>query len=247
MQKRTQWEFWRPLLVAGVIAVVGTGTAFAQTSSNSDNYKATEMQFGGGSMLNSCSGQYCARASIGNMSATTGGASGGNAEFQPNEGSEPRLEVIVDPGVSNLGVLTAETTATKTTVVRINNYLVGGYTLQLIGDPPKFGNHTLATSSSASPSNPGTEQFAINLAANTYPAVGTAPTQVPTGQAVFGAAEPGYATANSFKFNSEEVIARSSAESGRTDFTISMIINISNSTPAGHYTGEYTAVVVPAY
>lgn len=242
------WRLTRSSLLAVLLALCVTVPAFAQTAT-SDNYQVSETQFNAGGTLDSCSGQYCARASIGDMSAGAANSAAGesSAVFDPSPGTEPKLELIVDPGVSNLGILKPETTATKTTVIRVNNYLADGYTLQLIGDPPKFGSHTLSTPNSPTPSSPGTEQFAINVVANTSPNVGTSPLQVPSNTITFGEAEPNYAIQNQFMYASEDVIARSDAKSGRTDFTVTMIINVSNATPAGHYSAEFQAVLIPAF
>jgi hypothetical protein len=247
MQKQRPWRYSKLILLAVFITIGGTGTAFA-TTSTSNNYQVSETQFGGGSSLESCSGQYCAKTSIGNIGGNTGGSSsGGNATFGDLPDGEPRLEMIVDPGVSKLGVLTTEQTATKTTSVQIRNYLGDGYTLQIVGDPPKFAGHTLSTPSSPTSSTPGVEQFAINVTSNSTPNVGAAPLQVPSGITTFGVVDGDYDNSNQFMYSSEDVIARSDAKSGRTDYTISFIINISNATPAGHYEGEYSAVLVPAF
>lgn len=240
-------RYSRYLLVAGLLTVWCTGTAMAQTTSTSETYQVTETDFSATSPRENCSGHYCARASIGDIAGQRSEPPGAGAVFSPAEGEEPRLEVIVETGESNLGELSTETTATKTMVVKILNYLGEGYTLHIEGNAPKFKNHLLATPGSPVASDPGTEQFAINIAANTTPNVGAAPLQVPADQGVFGEVEDDYKTANLFKYTSGEVIARSNAESGRTDYTISMIVNISNSTPAGHYSGDFAAVVVPAF
>ncbi|MCU1441834.1 MAG: exported protein of unknown function [Rhodoglobus sp.] len=241
------WRYSRLLMLAIFIATFGVGTAYA-TTSTSNTYQVSETQFNSGSSVQQCSAQYCAKASIGDTTAgNTNTTSGGTATFGPITDSDPRLEVIIDPGVSNLGVLSAETTATKTTTVRIRNYLGGGYTLQIVGDPPKFAGHTLASPSTPAASSAGTEQFAINVADNSTPNVGAVPQQVPGDVITFGQGESGYNTPNLFKYISEGVIARGIANSGRTDYTISFVVNISNATPAGHYEGEYEALVVPAY
>ena len=225
------------------ILVGGAGTAMAQTST-SNNYQMTETQFG--SSQESCSASYCARASIGDM--TNGSPMRSNtATFEDIVDNEPILDVIIEPGDSNLGVLTPEKTATKTTTVKIRHYLTGGYTLQFIGDPPKFGDHTLSTPTTQTASRPGTEQFALNAVANTTPAVGTNPTQIPANNVPFGIVDPAYGVVNQFKYVSEDVIARSETDSGRTDYVISMIVNVSSATPAGHYTGDFMAVVIPAF
>lgn len=230
-----------------MLIISGAAPVMAETS-NSSSYQVSEMQFGSGSTLESCSEQYCARTSIGDMTSGGGSSSaGGTATFGPIADTEPLLEVIVDPGESNLGDLTTERTATKTMTVRIRNYLSDGYMLQIVGTPPKYGNHTLNTPSTPTASSPGTEQFAINAAANTSPNVGAGPVQVPSNQLSFGVVDDDYQTPNLFKYVSGDVVARSLSESGRTDYTISMIVNISNSTPAGHYTGDFSAVVIPVF
>lgn len=226
------------------IAVGGTTSVFAITSS-SPNYQVTETQFG--SNTKSCSGQYCAEASIGEVS--DGKASGNNtATFEDITNNEPFLDMIVEPGESNLGVLTTQQTATKTTAIKIRSYLIAdGYTLQIIGAPPKFGDHTLTTHSTPTSSVPGTEMFGINVVVNTSPAVGANPVQVPAGQQAFGVVDPKYSQANKFMYETDGVIARGATDSGRTDYTVSMVVNISSATPAGKYTGDFTALVIPAY
>lgn len=247
MRNRGIWRYSRLAALSLVLVVAGASTAWAQSSSSSSTYMITETQLGGGgSNVESCSGQYCAKATIGSGTSSPA-SSPGTIQFTPPEDDNPRLEVIVEPGQSNLGILSAEQTATKTTIVKINNYLVGGYTLQIVGDPPKFAGHTIAAMPTKGSSSAGTEQFGINLAANTSPNVGAAPQQVPSDGAEFGQVEDDYDDPNFFKYISGAVVARSNAESGRTDYTISFIFNISNATPAGQYDGEYTAVVIPAF
>lgn len=245
-KKKSAWGFVGLLLAAVWFAGGHQGVVQAVTS-ESNNYQMSEAQFGAGSMLNSCSNQYCAKTTIGNASGEPSTNGPSTAIFSTPTDTEPRLEVIVDPGVSHLGELSTETTATKTITVRVNNYLTDGYALQIIGAPPKFGSHTLKTPSSPTASRPGTEQFAINAAANTAPSVGAGALQVPSGQTIFGAATDDYKMPNVFKYTEGDVVARSNAKSGRTDYTISMIVNIAPSTPAGHYTGDFAAVVTPAY
>lgn len=234
------------MLLAVLVGTCGAGTAFAQTSTSS-NYKASEMQFGAGSSLESCSGSYCAQASIGDIAGGEATNTVQTATFGPLAPDTPSVEVIIEPGQSNLGVLTTETTATKTMVIKIRTYLTDGYQLQIAGDPPKYGSHTMATSPTLEPSTPGTEQFGINLADNSTPNIGANPIQVPSGDFSFGSVINGYDTANQFKYVSGQTVARSTTQSGQTDYTVSMIINISNQTPAGHFTGNYSAVVIPIF
>jgi hypothetical protein len=234
------------VLVLALVIGSQPNVVFATTASSS-NYQVTETQFGATSSAQNCSGQYCARASIGDMSAGDSASATYSAKFGSITNSDPLLEVIVDSGVSDLGVLTTEKTATKTMVVRVRNYLSDGYTLQIVGGAPKYGGHTLSTPTTPVSSTPGTEQFAINASANTTPSVGAAPAQVPSGQFSFGVVDANYSVPNLFKYTSGEVVAHSNSSSGETDYTISMIVNISNATPAGHYSGDFAAIVVPVY
>jgi hypothetical protein len=247
MKKRRLWQYLKLLFAALLIVAMGTSSVFATTAS-SDNYQVTESQFNAGMSLESCSDQYCATASIGDMAIGRSGATaGGSAAFSTLTGDEPLLEVIVEPGESNLGLLTTEQTATKTTIIRIRSYLSDGYVLQITGDPPKYKDHTLSAISTPAESDPGTEQFGINLVSNTTPSVGTNPVQVPSEEFSFGEAEDGYNTPNFFQYISGDVVALSQVESGRTDYTVSMIVNIANTTPAGRFAGDFSAVVVPFY
>lgn len=230
-----------------VLIVIGGATAVCAETSTSTNYQLSESGFNAGSLDENCSSQFCARTSIGDLAAGNSVGATSTASFGPITPDEPSIEVIVDPGDSDLGVLTTERTATKTMVVRVRNYLSSGYTLQITGNPPKYANHTLASPSTPTPSQKGTEQFAINAAVNTDPAVGAAPVQVPSGQFSFGVVNADYATANQFKYTSGDDVAHSLTETGRTDYTISMIINIAQNTPAGHYSGDFSAVVIPVY
>ena len=225
------------------VALFGVQSAFAVTST-SPNYQMTETQFNGGTATESCSESYCARATIGDSSRSPGKSS---AAFDPDPNDDPILEVIIDPGESNMGILTTDKTATKTTVIRVRNNLSEGYVVQLLGSAPVFGKHKLATHNVPTASQPGVEQFGINVVANTTPLIGAAPAQIPGGQGLFGDAADGYNTANLFKFVSGDVVARSTTSSGRTDYTISMVVNISNTTPAGKYTGDFSALVIPTY
>jgi hypothetical protein len=237
------------ILLAVLITVSSFSSAFAVSSASSPNYKVTEMQLGAGSALLNCSDQYCSHPIIGDGSDGTSSTStaGSSLQFDPLSTAEPLLEVIVESGESNLGVLTTDKTATKTTVVKVRNYLSGGYIMQVAGSAPKYAGHSLSTPSTPIASMPGTEQFAMNIVANTTPAVGANPVQVPSNGTSFGFAEPGYDTPNLFKYVNGDVIGRSLSETGETDYTISMIINVSSGTPSGRYYGDFSVVVAPVY
>jgi hypothetical protein len=102
--------------------------------------------------------------------------------------------------------------------------------------------------SSNGSSAPGTEQYGINVVANTAPAsFGADPAQDPDPTFSFGEAAANYDTANSYRYNSGETIARAIKNSGKTDYTISHIANISSTTPGGSYSGAHTLICTGTY
>lgn len=248
MRRRYLHNNAKALLLAVMFVVVGAGTALA-TTSQSPRFELSEPEFGAGSSLETCSGRYCAQASIGDIGGGISAGGTSSATFTGGLGAveEPLLEVIVEPGVSNLGVLRTDSTAHRELVVKIRTYLSDGYIMQIVGDPPRYGNHTLATPSSPVASAAGTEQFAMNVVANTAPSVGANPEQFPSSEMSFGYVMPNYETANRFMYQSGAVVARSDTESGQTNYTITMIVNVAGSTPAGHFSGDYAAVVTPRF
>jgi hypothetical protein len=97
-------------------------------------------------------------------------------------------------------------------------------------------------------SSAGTEQFGINLRANTSPATfGAEPVQVPDGTFSFGTVASGYSTVNQYRYVKGETIASSGRSSGETDYTISYIMNISSVTPGGTYTMDHNLVATATF
>ena len=243
---------WQRFVVLGLTAMAilsGVQSAYAVApTSNSAHYQVSDSQFGSSSTSQTCSSQYCATAGVGGSAATGDSASASyGATFGPITDSDPLLQVIVDPGVSDLGNFDSSHASTKTMTVKVRNYLSSGYIVQITGTPPHTYSHTIGGLSSPTSSRPGTEQFGINTVANTTPNVGADPVQVPSGTFSFGEAASGYDATNKFQYRSGDTVAQSTKSSGETDFTITMLVNISNKTPAGQYSGDFSAVVIPSY
>jgi len=248
-QKFRQCKF--AIALALVFCVGFGGTAHAgSTQSSSTNYSISEVQIGGnGSAQHDCSTTYCAQEQVGDTVDGTGSSANYSAQFGGDTTDTPLLEVIIDGGTQELGVLQPTTTATASFGVKVRSYLSDGYAMYITGSPPSQGEHTLNTLDASCPctSQPGTEQFGINLAANTSPDIGKNPEQVPSSSYGFGTAESDYDQSNLFKYHSGDEVGDSPMSSGETDYTISMIMNISNATPGGHYTSALNAIVVPNY
>lgn len=249
MCKREMGFYVKLLLMTALIVMGGATIAVAAPEPpQSTNYQIEEPEFGAGAALESCSGQYCAQASIGELNAGSGSSPQRTVDFgSVPDSEEPMLEVIVEGGQSDLGVLTTDKTASKTMMVKIRNYLSDGYTLHIIGQAPRYDDYFLKTPTEPITSAPGSEQFALNAVANTVPELGANPTQVPSSEMSFGYVMPDYLTPNLFMYSSGDVIARSESQSGRTDYTISMIVNVADSTPAGHFATDFSAVVIPVF
>ncbi len=245
MRKRRLGAYAFAALLVALFVGIGTTShqALAQTS-KSPNYQITESEIGNTSGVESCSGSYCSQVTIGDGGQSSSASS---PEFGEAQYSEPMLEMIVVGSESNLGELTTERTGTKTMSVKIRNYETGGYRLQIIGDPPKYGSRQLAPLATPTASQPGKEQFGINVVANTTPAVGSNPVLQPGGGDATSILIAGYGTPNQFKYVSGQTIAETSTNTGGVDLVISMIVNISNGTPAGRYDGDYAAVIMPYF
>lgn len=238
-------QFLRVLLMVSVVMAAGAPLAFAQTSS-SPNYKMVESDFGAVDSSKNCSGSYCARVMLAGDTADKSMSAKGTL-FAPLMTTDPVLEMITTPDTENLGELSPERTATKTMIIKVRSYLSDGYTLQVVGAPPKYDKHTLHTPAVPTVSQTGTEQFGMNLVANTTPSIGSNPLQVPSDQISFGAVANDYNQANKFMYRSGDMVAFSDVASGQTDYKLSIIVNISFNTPAGSYLGSYSAIVTSKF
>jgi len=248
-QTLRQYRFVVALALILSFGWVGTATASGSQSSSA-NYSISQVQIGGnGSAQHDCSTNYCAQESVGDTVDGNASSTHYSAQFGADTTDVPLLEEVVDGGIQNLGVLDSTTTGTATDTIKIRSYLSGGYTLYITGSPPTQGEHTLKTMSTDCPctSQPGAEQFGINLAANTSPDIGASLVQVPSSTYSFGTVEPNYDTPNLFMYNNGDAVAYSNKSTGETDYTLSMILNISNATPGGQYSDTFSAVVVPVF
>lgn len=221
---------------------------------SSSNYQSNEVFFGAGGDLQSSSTNYQAQSSLGAL----GVGSFSSSNYQSYAGfltpNEPFLELSIDTSLVDLGVLDNSSTKTGTANFHVRAYIDSGYTVQTLSQPPSMtsGNsHTLAAKTSQGSSNVGTEEFGINLKANTSPATfGNDPSPQPDGTFATGVAATGYSTANQYKYNAGDIIAQTPSGSsgwGLTNFTISYIANSSLLTPAGSYTMIHDLVVVATY
>lgn len=233
------------LLALGLVVVAGcVSVAYADTL-KSAHYQIDESFVGGSGSIQSNSPNYQEGESIGDTAI----GNSASANYQTNLGytttNDPALSFAVNTSTANFGSFSASSAATATSTFQVSNYTSYGYVVQIVGNSPTNGGHALASMSTTGPSQAGTEQFGINLVANTSPiSFGANPVQ---GIAGAGTAASNYATANSYRYVSGETIASAPKSSGVTSYTISYIVNVSSLTPGGQYAANQVLVCTGTY
>lgn len=179
------------ILRAGLLVLLAVfllpSIAYAQHTS--PNYQVDEVFIGSGGELEACSGQYCSQQSVG---GTGGESSSNNYGIMAGFGTpdEPTLSVIVNNDVIDLGVLSTSSTSASSTNFSVSNYLSNGYVVKVNGSAPNNVSgpktHTLTALNAPNPSQPGTEQFGINLVSNSEPGIGVNPVQAPDNSFAYG-------------------------------------------------------------
>lgn len=234
-----------------VLVLLFLGSAIADAQGSSSNYRIDESFIGPGGSLESNSTNY--QTAPGGQSLGNPGGVGDSesTNYRSQAGAtttdDPSLTCSVNTSSLNFGSLSSSATATATATFSVLNYTSHGYLVQIIGATPSSDGHNLTALSSGGSSTTGTEQFGINLVDNTTPNIGANPVQVPDGTYSFGEAASNYDTPDTFRYGSGETIARSLKTSGQTDYTISYIVNVSNTTPAGSYSGDQTLICIGTY
>jgi hypothetical protein len=164
-----------------------------------------------------------------------------------NTSETPVLSVNITAGSADLGVLSIGAAKTATSTFNVKDYNSYGYIVQLVGSAPISRGHELGHMA-GNASSPGTEQFGINLVANSAPAsFGQDPQQVPSNTFSYGKPGSGYGTPNVYRYNSGDIIAQSLRTSGETDYTMSLVANMSTTTPSGAYAAGQQVIVVPTF
>lgn len=214
----------------------------------SPNYRIEEDFVGGSGTSESSSANFKSQDTFGGPAVGPSSSANFGNQSGATSTNDPTLSFSIDTTAVNLGALSTSITKTGTASFSVLNYTSHGYVVQVIGSTPNNGAHSLTGLSSASSSSIGTEQFGINLKANTSPTTfGSEASQVPDNTFSFGGAATGYNTANLFKYTSGDVIAAATKSSGKTVYTISYIANMSNNTPGGSYSSAQTLICTGTY
>ncbi len=239
-------SFMKRLVYVLVIVVFLTpARVFAASSTN---YSVEESSFSSGSGFGT-STSYGAQGSIGDFGGAAYSTNYG-AYAGPITPNEEYLEVFVDAATIDFGTLSSSVTSTGTASFYVRAYLNSSYSVVTLSQPPTSENgDTIAPLTSSAAPSTGTEQFGINLVANTSPAIGADPAHQPDSTYANGVAATGYDTDGQFRYNAGESIASSTGEPawGQTNFTISYIANISVLTEAGSYQMVHELAAVPTF
>jgi len=224
-------------------------TVLAQYSSS--NYQSNEVFFGTGGDLDASSPNYKAQSAVGGLGVGDYSSTNYRAYSGFLTPNEPFLEFNINTTTVNLGNLDVASTQTGTATFHVRAYLDSGYTIQTMSQPPTVTGTTatLAPMTSQGTSAAGTEQFGINLKANTLPTTfGAEPQPLPDSSFASGIAATGYNTVNQYKYNVGDVIAQSNTSGwGMTVYTLSYIANIAELSEAGQYVMIHDLVVVATY
>ena len=196
-------------------------------------------------MLQSSSANYQALDGVNDLAVGNAASSSYQIEAGSKTTPDPWLSFTVDASNTNFGTFSSSAAATATMTFSVLNYTSYGYIVQISGSPPTINTHTIAAMTSTAQSSPGSEQFGINMVANTSPtSFGADPDN---GLFGFGIADPNYATPNYYRYVSGETIVSAPKSSGLTHYTLSEIVNVGPLTPGGSYLSQQTLIVTGTY
>ena len=242
------WKQTWKLSFAVVLAAVFLPAAVYAAQSSSNSFQVNEVFFGSGGELNACSTNFCSKQAAGE--SVVGNTKSANFQAQGGFNTErkPYIEFTVGTTNLDLGTLTPQATKVATASFSVKAYLAHGYVVTNASDPPTNNTYTMSPIGIPAASTVGTEQFGINLVANTIPQVfGTAPTQGPDSTFSYGQVSADYGSPNLFKYAKGDVVALSNLSTSYTNYTVSYIFNISNVTPGGTYILRHDLVATATF
>lgn len=248
------------LVLSLIVVLVGTTASATALQASSANYGVDNAVFGSGGELNACSTSYCSKQSAGELTVGNTASANYQAQGGNNTDRNPYLQFIVNATNIDVGVLSTTTTKTASATFSVKTYLASGYVVVNASPPPTNGSYTLNALASPTASSTGSEQFGINVVANSCPAnnptsglggcsgsLGASPVQVPDSTFSYGQAATGYNTANLYKYVNGDTIAYSNKSSGETDYTISYLFNIKDTTAGGTFTMNHVLVATSTF
>lgn len=135
----------------------------------------------------------------------------------------------------DLGTLSSRSTKAATSQYAVGTNDVTGYETFVIGSTMTSGNNVIPAAGTPTNNRPSTSQFGLNVRKNNGPLVGLDPTGTGTG---VPAAQ--YDTPDLFSFVSGSLISSSDLSTEFNRMTVSYIVNVNPSQPAGVYNTSMT-------
>jgi hypothetical protein len=233
------------LILGALLAHPGQALAvYAQSNS----YSVDETLLGGTGLTDQGSTSYEARTGVGDIVVGNPTSTSFDSQTGNISDPEPALTFTVNnPNASFTTLFSRTSVSHALATFSVKNYTSYGYSVYLYGTTLKHNgsNYEIPALAANTASTPGTEQFGVNLAANT--GFGSDPAQIPSGAFSNGSAAANYDTADSFRFVSGEQVAAATQSSGQTDFTLSYIANVKGTTPGGTYSATQILICVGTY
>lgn len=143
-----------------------------------------------------------------------------------------------DTYYTDMGDLSPTSTLTAQSQMAVGTNASAGFAITANGLPPTAGTNVIDGLAAPTASQPGTNQFGLNLVENTAPAVGLDP----EGEWLNAVPTVDYGTQNRYKYVSGDLIAYSPNVSLMKKFTVSYILNSSPSLRAGVYSTTITFI-----
>lgn len=142
-----------------------------------------------------------------------------------------------------LGTLSSSAATTGTSKMVAGTNASSGYAIQYTGATLTGPSTITATGTTGATSSTGSAQFGINVANNTSPSVGVAPS------GGSGSGSTNYATANTFSYvaSTPTQIASAVGASADTVFTVSYLANIPSNQQAGAYSTTITYICTSTF
>lgn len=137
----------------------------------------------------------------------------------------------------DFGELSSKKASRGSSQMLVATNAANGYTVTASGTTLTSGNNEIKQLAPGDISRPGVGQFGFNLRANSTPAGGSDPVGPGT-----GTANTGYNQPNTYRFVNGESVASSSGPDDKRQYTVSYLVNIPATQPAGIYVTTITYV-----
>jgi hypothetical protein len=142
----------------------------------------------------------------------------------------------------NMGDLSKSAANTAETQFSVATNSFTGYNAVLVGSTMVAGNKVIPALTFPGLSQPGVSQFGVNLRKNTAPNVGKDTVGIGTGTPTVGYDQP-----NSFQFQSGDTVASSPISTEWNRYTLSYLVNVAPTLPAGVYASTLTVIATTTF